>query len=249
MSRAGAWRLGILGGAVALLELLCRLGAIKKITMIPPSEMALALGRLMAGPAMWPHAAKTFGNVAWAFLIAVLAGATIGVVLHALPGLRRALDPWLATWYAVPVFVFYPLFIVLFGMGDAPIIAIAFLFSVAAMTIATLDGLGRIPRVLRKTARVHRLTPIERALRIDLPSAFPYLLTGVKLALAYAFIGVIASEFILSGFGLGHEISFAYNNFDNRTMYGLMLFLLTAVVLINLVVQRIERRELRRRGR
>jgi NitT/TauT family transport system permease protein len=36
---------------------------------------------------------------------------------------------------------------------------------------------------------------------------------------AYSFIGVIAAEFILSGDGIGHEIAFAYNNFDNRTMY------------------------------
>ena len=58
---------------------------------------------------------------------------------------------------------------------------------------------------------------------VHLPAAAPHLFTGVRLAVAYAFIGVIASEFILSGEGLGYAIAYSYNNFDNRTMYGLML--------------------------
>ena len=53
-----------------------------------------------------------------------------------------------------------------------------------------------------------------------MPAALPRLFTGFKLALSYALIGVIAGEFILSGTGLGYAISFAYQSFDNRAMYG-----------------------------
>ena len=61
----------------------------------------------------------------------------------------------------------------------------------------------------------------------------PYILTGVKLAVAYAFIGVIGSEFIMSRGGIGYEISFAYTNFDNATMYPLIVLILLASIAIN----------------
>src|SRR5690606_38993790 len=72
------------------------------------------------------------------------------------------------------------------------------------------------------TARALRLSTREAMVYVVLPSCAPYLFTGVKLAIVYAFIGVIAGEFVLSGAGFGLQIAFAYNSFDNATMYGLM---------------------------
>ena len=80
--------------------------------------------------------------------------------------------------------------------------------------------------MLKKTARVNRLSALQTALRITLPFCAPYLLTAAKLALAYAFIGVIGSEFIMARAGMGYEISYAYTNFDNATMYPLILLIL-----------------------
>ena len=64
-----------------------------------------------------------------------------------------------------------------------------------------------------------------------MPDALPRLFSGFKLALSYALIGVIAGEFILSGTGLGYSISYAYQSFDNRAMYGLMLFVLLVAII------------------
>ncbi len=161
---------------------------------------------------------------------------------------RDTLDPLFATYYAVPVFAFYPFFIVVFGLGDIPQILIAFLLGVVAMIVNTLNGLDRVPSVLLKTARVLKLSSVDTALRVTLPSAGPYLLTGAKLAIAYAFIGVIGSEFILSRGGIGYEISFAYTSFDNATMYPLIVLILLASIVINGALSRWERRLLGRRG-
>ena len=70
----------------------------------------------------------------------------------------------------------------------------------------------------------------------------------VKLAVAYAFIGIIGSEFILSRGGIGYEINFAYNNFDNATMYPLIVLILLASIAINTVLTRWEKTLLARRG-
>ena len=167
---------------------------------------------------------------------------------HRRCALRDTLDPLFATYYAVPVFAFYPFFIVVFGLGDLPQILIAFMLGVVAMIVNTLNGLDRVPPVLLKTARIMRLSPIDTALRLTLPAAGPYLLTGAKLAVAYAFIGIIGSEFILSRGGIGYEINFAYSNFDNATMYPLIVLILLASIAINTVLTRWEQTLLTRRG-
>ena len=113
-----------------------------------------------------------------------------------------------------------------------PLIVLATMFAMVAMILATMAGLDRVPRVLLKTARIHRLSLIEEIWQIRLPAAAPHILSGLKLAVAYSFIGVIAGEFILSTSGIGHEIAFAYDNFDNPRMYALILFVLCIVTAV-----------------
>jgi NitT/TauT family transport system permease protein len=248
MSRLGWYRVLVVGGAIALLEALCLAGVIDKITMQAPHLIARDLYRMLVSGRMNGAIMKTVGNTALALVLALGVGIIAGALLHRVRALRDTLDPLFATYYAVPVFAFYPFFIVVFGLGDLPQILIAFMLGVVAVIVNTLNGLDRVPLVLLKTARIMRLSPIDTALRMTLPSAGPYLLTGVKLAVAYAFIGVIGSEFIMSRGGIGYEISFAYANFDNATMYPLIVLILLASVAINGVLSRWEQRLLVRRG-
>lgn len=252
MSRDGqvTWtRVAVIAGSVALLEAACRLHLINPLTLIPPSEMVSALVAMLLAGELTRDIGQTFASIGIAFAAAVLAGFVLGATLHALPAVRRAVDPLLGSWYAVPVFVFYPLLVAVFGLGNLPLIAIGFLAAVPAMMLATLVGLDRVPRVLRKVARVHRLGVLPTVLRVVLPAALPGLFNGLKLALAYAFIGVIAGEFILSTGGLGHGIAYAYEAFDNAAMYGRMLFVLLAAVVCNGALYVLEVRLNRRRGR
>ncbi len=238
----------VLGG-VALLEALTRLGIVNTLTMIPPSEMAARLFAMLREGQVNVAIAQTFANIALAFVLAVLVGCLAGIAIHALPRLRRLCDPLLASYYAVPFFVFYPLLIAILGLNRWPLVAIGFALGVAAMVIATLNGLDRIPRVLRKVARVHGLGRAEEVLLVILPAAAPQLLAGLKLALAYSFIGVIAGEFILSGEGLGHAIADAYDSFDNATMYALMLLVVVLAIAFNAALHVWEQRVIRRRRR
>ena len=248
MKTATKLRIVVLVAGVAVVEALCRLGVIKPFTMIPPSEMALSLWQMAAAGRLHSDMARTLSAVCVALFSSIVAGAIGGTLIHSLPRLRRTLDPVLAAYYSVPVFVFYPMFIVMFGLNDRPKIVIGFLYAVAAMIINTLNGLDRVAPVLRKTARVFRMGPAATAFRVVLPSAAPYLFTGVKLAVAYSFIGVVGSEFILSTGGLGYQIGFAYHDFNNKTMYALILFILLVTLLLNMSLHAWEKVLLARRG-
>jgi NitT/TauT family transport system permease protein len=248
MSKVAWIRLAILAVAVGLLEVACRSGLVPATMVIAPSQMVAATAKLLTTGELGPDMSQTFSAVGIAMVLSIVGGFVVGFWLHWFPPLRRAVDPFLAAYYAIPHFAFYPLLIVIFGLCALPLIVLATLFAMVAMIVATLAGLDRVPPVLLKTAKIHRLSPVEEMWRIRLPAAAPHLFSGIKLAVAYSFIGVIAGEFIMSTSGVGHEIAYAYDNFDNPRMYGLILFVLAVVTVFNMLVYAYERHLARRRS-
>jgi NitT/TauT family transport system permease protein len=248
MTRVGLIRIAVIVAAIGALELACRAGFINHRILIAPSEMASALVTLLASGAINADIERTLGVVAIVIALSIVLGFAAGLVIHALPRLREALDPFFATYYAVPIFIFYPVLIAIFGLSPIPIVLIGVATAIVAMIIATLNGLDRVPRVLTKVARVHRLGRVATAMTLQLPAAAPYLFTGVKLSVSYGFIAVIAAEFILSPAGLGRDISDAYTDFNNRRMYALILFLLIIATVVNAVLHALDTRWTERRA-
>ena len=249
MTRVGWIRLIVIVAAIGALEIACRTGLIDHRTVIPPSEMAVALVGILASGDINSDIVRTLGVIIVAVALSVVFGFALGLLVHTLPRVREALDPFFATYYAVPIFIFYPVLIAIFGLSLAPIMLIGVATAIVAMIIATLNGLDRVPRVLTKVARVHRMGRLATAVRLQLPAAAPYLFTGVKLSVSYGFIAVIASEFILAPAGLGRDIADAYADFNNARMYALMLFLLVIATFVNMVLHAFDQRWSARRGR
>ena len=244
----GRVRFALAVALVLLLEGLCRFGFIDRFSMIPPSEIVWHLGRPARERAdvAGDHARRST-NVVAACVSSIVVGVILGTLIHRWRALRETLDPLFAAYYAIPVYAFYPLFIVIFGLGDLPQVLIGFMLGLVAVIVNTLNGLDRVPRVLLKTARIHRLGPVATALKVTLPYAVPYIFTGIKLAVAYSFIGVIGAELIMSRTGLGYEIGYAYNNFDNAVMYPLIVFVLAVAATVNTMFFLWEKKMLARR--
>jgi NitT/TauT family transport system permease protein len=241
-------RIAILAGLILSLEIGCRTGIIDPLTVIPPSEMVASMVGLVGSGELNESIVRTFSTIALAFVLAIGCGTLAGALVHRSPRLRDVADPLLASYYSVPTFIFYPLLVALLGLGKAPLVVLGVLSAAPAVMISTLSGLDSVSPVLLKIARIHQLSPARTLRWIVLPAALPRLFTGFKLALSYALIGVIAGEFILSGTGLGYAISFAYQSFDNRAMYGLMLFVLLIAVIANGILYVWEGRLARRRS-
>lgn len=233
--------------SILLLEVASRMAWIDPVSFIPPSEMAASAWQLLIDGQYQADMLMTLGSATLALVLAVTGGFAFGLLLYKWPRFRRVLDPLLLSYYAVPIFVIYPMLIVLFGLNRWPLVMLGFLFAIVAMAVNTLNGLERIPRVMLKTARVLRLSRIDEIHLIKLPASLPFVFTGIKLSIVYSFIAVIGGEFLLSGEGFGYQIAFAYNNFDNPTMYGLMLILLVFVGTLNLLLHSAEHRIYQRR--
>ncbi|NUB14215.1 ABC transporter permease, partial [Azospirillum brasilense] len=153
MTRAGIQRLLITAAAVLALEAAGRLGYVGLSTMTPPSEMLTELIRLMGTDGFWTQIGFTLRNILAAAVAAMVVGFAGGVTLHALPRVRRAVEPLIASYYALPFFVLYPLFIVLLGMNALPLIAMGFLYAGMGMVTAPLSGRDAIPPGPARAAR------------------------------------------------------------------------------------------------
>lgn len=156
MTKVGVTRAALVAGAFVALEILCRVGTIPSATMIPPSEMLVALWQILKSGRANADIAFTILNTLAAIVVSVVLGFWLGAMLHALPRARRVFEPLLSAYYAVPVFIFYPLLIVAFGVGRTALIAMGAMFGIVAMIVNTMIGLDRVPRVIGRTASVMR---------------------------------------------------------------------------------------------
>lgn len=246
--RIFVYRSLLIAALVLLLQLACELRWISPQVMVSPSVMATTLLRLLSQGVITADLMATLGSALQALALAIVLGIAGGALMHRVPRLRAVLQPVVSSWYAVPVFAFYPMLIALLGLNQRPVVAIGVLFAVVVMMVNTLNGLDQLPASLIKSARLMQLSRVDTIVRIVLPAVLPSLMTGFKLAATYAFIGVIAAEFILSTQGLGHAIAYAYNDFDTRTMYALMLLVLLLSGSVQLALLRMERTLMRHRA-
>jgi NitT/TauT family transport system permease protein len=106
-----------------------------------------------------------------------------------------------------------------------------------SVLIGTLSGLDHVPSVFGKVAKVHRLGRARTLTSIYVPSCSAEILGGITLAVSYAFVAVIASEFLLAPAGIGHDIADSYMSFKIERMYGLMLALVILVIALNTLLR------------
>ena len=219
------------------LEFICRVHLVRPTDLVPPTVMVRAMAAALTEPLTVYDLWQTIRTVAASVAIATIVGIAAGILLHALPRLRQACEPFIASYYALPLFALYPLLVVILGVGTTPIVFTGTLYAAMSVLIGTLSGLDHVPRVFRKVAKVHRLGPLRAFAGIYIPSCTVEILGGITLAVSYAFVAVIASEFLLAPAGLGHEIADAYTSFKIERMYGLMLALVILTMLVNTLLQ------------
>jgi NitT/TauT family transport system permease protein len=232
-----ARRLVVLVAVGALLEVVCRAGLVRPTDLVPPTVMVRSMVAALVEPVTLYNLWQTLGSVATSVAIAAVVGITAGIALHSLPRLRQACEPLIASYYALPLFALYPLLVVILGVGAGPIIFTGTLYAAMSVLIGTLSGLDHVPQVFRKVAKVHRLDPFRTLVRIYIPSCSAEILGGITLGVSYAFVAVIASEFLLAPAGIGHDIADSYMSFKIERMYGLMLALVILAIVINATLQ------------
>lgn len=213
-----------------------------------PSVIFAALGTLLTEPQFWLDAQRTGVEVAASIVCGCLVGFAAGLLFWKVPVIGRVFEPYLVSFYAVPLVLFYPVMIVLVGINAMSVIILATIMAAIPMALNTAVGLNQMPPVYMKLARSLRASPRQTLFAIAIPAAGPYIVAGLRLAVVYALIGAVAMEFTTAQAGLGYRIRYLYEIFNNTDMYAYIVVVLVLSCLLTIALAAVERVLLRGRN-
>jgi NitT/TauT family transport system permease protein len=236
LGRPGGYLATIIA-VVALWAVVTGSGWISAQTLPSPQDVVEAIGSLSAAGEVANNFGSTFFRVLLSFATGVILGIPLGTLMWRFPFVAAALRPYLAASYSVPLVVFYPFFLVVFGLNDWPVVVLTAVMTTIPISLNTQIGLRSAPPVLVNVGKSLERTPYDIFRYILLPAAWPDILAGIKLAMVYAVVGVVSLEFIAAEGGLGNRIQYYYDTFDVASMYALIILtLLLSGICIGLVM-------------
>jgi bicarbonate transport system permease protein len=151
------------------------------------------------------------GRVAQGYSLAAIVGIGTGIFVGTNPLIDKALDPVFQFLRMVAPLAWVPIALVALQQNQPAAIFVIFITSVWPILINTTEGVKQIPDDYNNVAKVLQLSRKEYYLNILLPSALPYIFTGLKIAIGLAWLAIIAAEIVMSGIvGIGFFIWDAY---------------------------------------
>ncbi|MFT4267189.1 MAG: ABC transporter permease subunit [Xenophilus sp.] len=189
----------------------------------PPLSQVLGL---IADPnrsaLFWRALASSLHALAVGYCAGVAGGLLLAAATHLLPALRPGVDRASALVNAIPSIALAPLFLLFLGNGATPA-AMAALTTFFVVYVAATSGLAAASPMLRDLIQVLGGSRVTRFLRIDLPSALPQIVSGMRLAAPSALIGVIVGEWFGAPRGLGVLVINAMQNFQIPLLWAAVL--------------------------
>lgn len=174
--------------------------------------------------------------------MAVVIGVPLGILMGWYGRLNAILEPFVSALYATPRIALLPLMMIWFGIGFGSKIAIVFLGAIFPILVNTITGVRTIEADFIKVARSFGSNDRQLFLTVALPSSVPFLLTGLRLGLGHALVGIVVGEMYGATRGLGFIIAVAGARFQtDRLMVGIILIASAGVILTE-ILRLIERR-------
>lgn len=202
------------------------------------------LGVMMTDLEFWRNVGRTMTAWAIGLAIATVAGTALGAVVGMVPFLRRATHTVVEFLRPIPSVALIPLAILVYGLQMQAALVIIVYASFWQIFVQVLYGVADIDTVARDTARSFGLTRASRIRNLVLPTALPYLMTGLRLAAAVALILAITAEMTIGNPGLGRELAVAAGIGNYTTVYAIVVVTGVLGLIINLGFRYIERRTL-----
>ena len=224
-------------------ELVAHSGAFPGRLFPPLEQIAATFARLSAQGILPHHAALTLYRLAAGFAIAAAVGVALGIVMGRSRRAEAFLMPLVAIGAPIPGLAYAPLFLLWFGLGDSGSIVLVAFVSAFPVTLNTWTGVKAVKEIWIRAARTMGADERRLFRHVVIPGAAPYILTGLRLALAQAWRILVAVEMLAAvPWGLGWLIFGAREFLNTDAMLaGIATIALIGVALENVVFEPIER--------
>src|SRR5262249_29754887 len=166
---------------------------------------------MFADRSIWADLAVSGEEFVLGYGLAILIGVPLGILMGWYSRLNAVLDPFVNALYATPRIALMPLIIIWFGIDLPAKIAIIFLSTVFPILVNTITGVRTMERDFVKVARSFGASDGQLFWTVALPSSVPNLLTGLRLGLGHALIGIVVGEMYGASAGIGFMMTIAGN--------------------------------------
>lgn len=209
-----------LGVLLVLWYLLARSGVLGNEFVMPTPARVWDAARVLIDDGTLQHEAwATLHRVLIAFGLALVVGATLGILIGRIRTVRYLLRPLVQFLFPTPKVAIYPAMLIIFGLGSASKIAFGFAEALFPILIATAAAASQVDARLLWSAEGLGLSRGATFPRVVLPAALPGILTGARIGLVGALIGVFLGEMIAGSDGLGQMMAIAYRTLHTADMY------------------------------
>ena len=171
-----------------------------------PSAIARAFVSLVASGELQSYMKESLLVLTYASILSVLAGVLLGVIMGRFSIVEWATDVYLNALYSTPMVALVPLIVLWFGFKVPAKVIIVFLFMVFPVLMNTYEGVKNVDRNLQEVARSFCSSESQLWRHLIIPSAIPFIVAGVRLAIGRGLVGMIVAEFYTSVTGLGYMI-------------------------------------------
>ena len=238
--------LGVAGlvGFLTVWQLIPTLGLIDAQYLPYVTDVAVRLVNELRDLAFWRRLGETMTSWAIGLAIASSAAVVLGTVVGLVPFLRRATHTTVEFLRPIPSVALIPLAVLMFGIRIQAALVIIVFASFWQVFVQVIYGVADVDAVARDTARSFGLTRRSQLLHLVLPTALPYLMTGLRLAAAVALILAITAEMVIGNPGLGRMIELSRSAGDAVGLYALVVVTGLLGLIVNIVFRFIERRSL-----
>lgn len=227
-ARAVGWglrlgQIGLLALGLGGIEYSVRRGLIGDLYAAAPTQIAQALGELLAGHVLWRHLAVTLSEYAIGFMAACLLGIGFGILLARVKSVETFAGPYLSGLMAVPKVVIVPLLTIWLGIGLLSKAVLVFLFSFFPVLYSTVAGVKQTGENHLKVARVFGASRLQTLVKVILPSAIPTMLAGLRVAAPAGLLGALFGEMLASKQGLGNVLTKAAQLYNTGQLFAVIL--------------------------
>ena len=207
-----------------------------------PASVLDELWILLITGAYLPDLRVTMTEVCVAFAVSMLGGLASGYFISRSRYLVQVFEPLFSSLFAVPVVLFLPLLILIFGLGISSKIAMGIATSFFPIVLSTIAGFANVDRIYVTAARSMGCSNAQMFWQVLLPAALPVILTGLRMGFIVAFLSILGAEAIASMAGLGHRIVQHAELLENNTMFAYIALVITISLILNIVLSYLERR-------
>lgn len=216
-------------------------GDINPIFLPSPLKVAREALAIFPTEAFLVDLATTVGSTVAAYALAVGGGIAMGALVSRSRFAYEVVEPIFSSIFAIPLIIFFPLILLLTGIGPASKIAFAAFYGFFPVALSTMSGFVNVERQFVLHAQTLGAGHWQMIRRLFIPAAMPQILSGLRISFVITFASVIAGEMIAALAGLGHQITFFSQIMDPAKMFAMIAVVIVLTAIVNAILTSLAR--------